>query len=100
MDNKITYLALPLIAIALVMNNIGFSEEGKEIKKQSETLIQPERYVSKDGSYSIQFPPDWEVMKGMMGTDVIALAPITNAEDLFRENANIIFAKLDTVLSS
>lgn len=70
-----------------------------EKSPSKDLVIKQERYVSKDAGYSIQFPLGWEVMKGAMGTDVIALAPIKDPDDLFRENINIIYAKLDTPIS-
>lgn len=58
-------------------------------------VIQPARYVSAKFDYSIQFPPTWEVIKGAVGTDVIALAPAEGVEDLFRKNVNIVSAQVD-----
>jgi serine/threonine-protein kinase len=77
--------------------------EQPEVKGDSppdqKTDSSPELHVSKDAGYSIQFPKEWEVMKGVMGTDVVALAPSKDPEDLFRENVNIIFANLDSPIS-
>ncbi len=58
-----------------------------------------ERYTSEDAGFSIQFPNKWEVKQGIMGNDMVALAPSIDPEDLFRENANIIYAKLDVLIS-
>lgn len=58
-------------------------------------LIQPAPYVNAKSQYSIQFPATWEVVKDAMGTDVMALAPAEDAQDLFRKNVNIISAKVD-----
>ena len=81
-------LAVALLCAAAFSNTIGAADE-------TESVIKTERYISEDGSYSIQFPAQWAVVKGAMGTDVIALAPAVDPEDLFRENVNIIFTKMD-----
>lgn len=52
------------------------------------------RFVNEDKGYSIQFPSNWEVRKGMMGLDVFALSPMTGQEDSFRENVNVLSEKL------
>ncbi len=52
-----------------------------------------------NNDYSIQFPKEWEILKNVMDTDVIAIAPKIDPEDLFRENVNIIKATLDVPIS-
>lgn len=59
----------------------------------------PAQFVSKEGDYSIQIPDHWELMTNQMGTDLIALAPLLDAQDLFRENLNIISAKFEFPMS-
>lgn len=59
----------------------------------------PYNFVSKEGDYSIQIPDHWELMKDQMGTDVIAVAPLIDPKDLFRENLNIISAKFDVPIT-
>lgn len=56
-------------------------------------------YVIDKGKYSIKIPNGWEVTQGDMGTDLIAVAPLIDPADLFRENLNIISAKLDTPIT-
>lgn len=51
--------------------------------------------ITELSEYTIEFPEKWEIMKGVMDTDVIAIAPKINPDDLFRENVNIIHAKLE-----
>ncbi len=40
--------------------------------------------------YSIEFPKNWKVLQGVTGDDLIAIAPRSDPQDLFRENANIL----------
>lgn len=56
-------------------------------------------YSSEDGNFTVGFPEKWEVVEGVMGQDLVAMAPSGDPEDLFLENANIIYAKLDSPLN-
>lgn len=49
-----------------------------------------QKHLSESGGYSINFSGQWEVIKGSMGIDVIALAQALAPDDLFRENINVI----------
>lgn len=77
-----------ILIIVFLMLNVVLSAENLN-----------ERYTSEDAGFSIQFPYKWEVRQGIMGNDMVAMAPTLDLEDLFRENANIIFAKLDVEIS-
>jgi len=49
----------------------------------------------KKEKFQIKYPPSWEINEaGMMGTSLILLSPISNAEDTFRENVNLIVQDL------
>lgn len=97
MFNKIFYV-LPVIMFSIAPSIRALEDVQKEQPKEN-PLIKQERYLSKNAGYSIQFPLGWEVMQGVMGTDVIALAPASDPNDLFRENINIIYANLDESIS-
>ena len=56
-------------------------------------------FNSEDGKYKVNFPKGWEIRKGFMGMDVIALSEVDGPDDTYRENANIIFADLDEQMS-
>jgi len=89
-----------LLSAAIVLLSVTvFTNEIINNVADVESIIKAERHVSEDAGYSIQFPAQWEVMEGIMGADVIALAPTIDPEDLFRENVNIIFSKLDFPIS-
>ncbi len=47
------------------------------------------RYEDKVNGYQIDFPKDWEEKEGSSGTNVIALSPLQNDQDMFRENVNV-----------
>jgi len=48
-----------------------------------------------EAGFEVKFPEGWDIKRGVMGADVIALAPSDSDEDLFRENVNIIHADLE-----
>jgi len=97
MKNKL--FPFTVLTIIFVFSLVFFTNANIIEKPETETIIKRDRHVSENAGYSIQFPEQWEVMKGIMGTDVIALAPTVDPEDLFRENANVIFARLDLPIS-
>ncbi len=78
-----------LFVIVSMYGNTLYASDNQQLTKS------PVQFVSKDGDYSIQIPSNWEMIKDQMGTDVIALAPLLDPQDLFRENLNIISAKFD-----
>lgn len=90
---------ISILALIIIISTAVFTSEVVDDNAKIEDITQPEFYISEEAGYQIKFPSDWEVMKGVMGTDVVALAPIKDPEDLFRENANIIYAKLDLPLN-
>lgn len=48
-----------------------------------------------DSSYTIDYPPDWELNKsGALGTDFFLFAPRESAVDSFRENINLLIEEL------
>lgn len=44
--------------------------------------------------YTIDFPPEWEVRHGQMGTDILGLTALEGADDDFRENINVVIEQL------
>lgn len=54
----------------------------------------PDRYYNGKNNFSKKFPKDWGIKEGFMNTEVIALQPIENEEDDFRENVNVVIEKL------
>jgi serine/threonine-protein kinase len=95
--NKKIFMALS--TAILLFSAAVFTNEIIQQDSAAETVIKQERHVSRDAGYSIEFPPEWEVMKGVMGTDVIALSPTKDPEDLFRENVNVIYAQLESPIT-
>ena len=48
-----------------------------------------------DKSYSVKYPSDWEVNStGMMGTSFILFSPLTETQDNFKENVNLLIQDL------
>lgn len=48
-----------------------------------------------DTSYSIQYPPEWELnQSGLMGSSFILFQPLASSDDLFRENVNLLIQDL------
>ena len=48
-----------------------------------------------DKSYSVKYPSDWEVNNtGMMGTPFILFSPLTETQDNFKENVNLLIQDL------
>lgn len=86
-------------AFVLLINTSIFTKEQISGSEADSSVIKQEQFVNKEAGYSLRFPFDWQVLKGVMGTDLIALAPTVDAEDLFRENVNVISAKLEAPLS-
>ena len=66
--------------------------------ENSKSSLIPKKYVSSVGHYAIDFPENWEIMEGIMGTDVVALAPETDQDDLFRENVNVLYGEIDPTI--
>ena len=90
MTNSLKYVMFAMLITFSSMTNAA----------ENQQVIQgPVQFVSKEGDYSIQIPDRWEVMKDEMGTDLIALAPLVDPKDLFRENLNIISAKFEFPMS-
>lgn len=86
-----TYLILYLFLIVLPLASSEKAPVDNSIS--TEQLV---RYESDEGRFSIGFPKSWEVVKDVQGRDMMALAPSIDPEDLFLENVNIIFAKLES----
>ncbi len=84
-----------LFAAIILIGNAALSENTTLQEQEGESSVQTQTFVSNDSGYTVEFPEQWEVMKGVMGTDVVALAPKLDPEDLFRENVNIIFTQLE-----
>jgi hypothetical protein len=59
-------------------------------------FAQPGTWKKMDhADFSISYPPDWTLdMSGMMGTKLLAFAPMESARDVFRENVNLIVQDL------
>lgn len=50
--------------------------------------------------YTLQFPETWDVNEsGLMGTDRAGLSPLEDANDLFRENINVVLENLPTAMT-
>lgn len=94
-----------LILSLLVFNLNIFAEENENtaiIPDLNLQVTQDEKFVSYtsvEGNFTVGFPEKWEVVEGVMGRDLVAMAPAGDPEDLFLENANIIYAKLDSPLN-
>ena len=56
-------------------------------------------YRNQEKGFSIEFPGDWEQIEGYMGTTILALSPLENAQDRFRENVNVIVNTLPEEIS-
>ncbi len=54
----------------------------------------PNRYVNDKDKFSIEFPESWEVKENYYGTTVMALCPLENNFDNFRENINVVVESL------
>lgn len=63
------------------------------------TSLKGERFVNPTGDYSVEFPSNWEIIKGQMGVDVVAVVPFLAPGDLFHENVNIISAEFEIPIS-
>jgi len=87
-------MVIMMLIISAVLTGTLFSER---IKEEPGKIYEAftKRHVSKGSGFSIWFPDQWQVVQNVMGNDIVALAPFVDPEDLFRENANIIHAKLD-----
>ncbi len=48
------------------------------------------RYINNKDSFSIEFPANWEVKENYFRTTVMALSPLENSSDNFRENVNVV----------
>lgn len=85
-----------LVANVVAVLTMGFltfvSAEEIQLDRapEMETVHESER-----AGYSIKFPSSWDIKTGIMGTDVIALTPLEDVDDPFRENVNVIFTDLE-----
>ncbi len=57
------------------------------------------RYESTRHGFSIQIPATWQFKEGYMGTLFIAISPLDDSLDEFRENVNVTVEKLDRYIS-
>ncbi len=59
----------------------------------------PNRYINNKDKFSIQFPNNWEIKENYYGTNVMALSPLENNEDNFRENLNVVVETIPARMS-
>lgn len=52
-----------------------------------------------NNKYDITFPFNWEVKRNYMGCDIIAISPLEDDRDIFRENVNLIIEELPYSMS-
>lgn len=52
------------------------------------------RYDNRTYGFSVNYPSDWVMREGLMGTAVIFLSPLENKNDAFMENINIVVQDL------
>ncbi len=57
------------------------------------------RYKSARYGFSIQIPTTWQIKEGFMGTLLIAISPLDDSLDEFRENINVVGEKLGRYMS-
>ena len=57
------------------------------------------RYESSRYGFSIQIPATWQIKEGFMGTLLIAISPLDDSLDEFRENINVVREKLGQYMS-
>jgi serine/threonine-protein kinase len=57
-----------------------------------------EQKLHRDGvkKFSVKYPADWEPKEGEYGTTFMALSPVENETDAFRENFNIVYNEYPT----
>lgn len=60
---------------------------------------QTKAYSNKEKGFAITFPSNWEQKEGALGLDVIALSPVENANDPFRENVSVLSGELDPAIN-
>ncbi len=76
-----------LFAVFLLFFGCGNKKDRQETKSKSVNgFIQ---YYPADSSYSISFPESWEVKKGRQSFQLMALSPVKDSSDLFREDVII-----------
>ncbi|MEL6867101.1 MAG: hypothetical protein AAFP19_21940 [Bacteroidota bacterium] len=74
------FCSLPSVQQALYPADLGGDEQWKILKKDN---------------YEIRFPGDWSVdTSQQMGTTFVLLSPVSDAEDQFRENVNLMVQDL------
>ena len=61
--------------------------------------VESGRYYNRDKGYSIKFPADWRRREAMMGTVVIAMAPLSRSTAKFCPNVSIVPEELTDKLS-
>jgi hypothetical protein len=52
-------------------------------------------FADKEKGFSVMLPKKWEIKKGVMGAEVIALRPKGGSKDAFRENINVVVENLN-----
>ena len=57
-------------------------------------------FTSYAENFSIGLPSSWEKKEKYMGTTVIALSPVENSSDTFRENVSVVTEKLPVSMSN
>ncbi len=87
MNRRLKRRLLPvcLILLASLMAGVGCSKP---------RTPRGGEYYNKKEHFSVIPPAGWEQQEGFMGTVVIFRSPVTHANDDFRENVNVVSAKI------
>ena len=75
-----------LVLLAGCSNHKENPDKGKAPNKTNNKDNSLVEYFSKDSSYSISFPEDWQVKKGRQSFQLMALTPLADSSDKFRED--------------
>src|SRR5690606_22731358 len=80
-------------------NTENFSSEGSN---EDELAVQNAAWKTlKDSLYTIQYPETWEMnYTGQKGLSFVAVSPLANPDDLFRENLSLIIQDMNADDSS
>jgi hypothetical protein len=76
-----------LFALLLFFVGCGNKNNNQETKPKSVNGLV--KYMPADSSYSIGFPESWEVKKGRQSFQLMALSPVKDSTDMFREDVII-----------
>ncbi len=97
LTRRISNLFRVTLALAIALS---MSDAYAKAKPKAASATSMEAYEDSGKRFSISLPKGWEQRQDAMGAAVIALRPMDNKKDSFRENVNVVVEPLNTKMTA